>query len=121
MDWIPIVVLLGLFAANLPVAYAIAIAGLSFFMMVQGTQTEAFVQRMVAATQSFPFLAIPFFIYLGVIVHHGGMGRRIMNLADALVGHMVGGLAQVNVLLATMMAGMTGSSTAEAAMQSRML
>ncbi|HXV25042.1 MAG TPA: TRAP transporter large permease, partial [Alphaproteobacteria bacterium] len=47
--------------------------------------------------------------------------RRIMNLADALVGHMVGGLAQVNVLLATMMAGMTGSSTAEAAMQSRML
>jgi tripartite ATP-independent transporter DctM subunit len=121
MEWIPLIVLLGLFAANVPVAFAIAIAGLTFFMMVQGTQPEAFVQRLVAATQSFPFLAIPFFIYLGVIVHHSGMGRRIMNVADAFVGHMVGGLAQVNVLVATMMAGMTGSSTAEAAMQSRMI
>jgi len=121
VDWIPVVILVGLFAANVPVAFSIAIAGLSFFMMVQGTMMEAFIQRMVAATLQFPFLAIPFFIYLGVIVHHSGMGRRIMNLADALVGHMVGGLAQVNVVLATMMAGMTGSSTAEAAMQSKML
>jgi tripartite ATP-independent transporter DctM subunit len=121
MEWIPLLVLLGLFAANVPVAYAIAIAGLSFFMMVQGTQTEAFIQRMVSATQSFPFLAIPFFIFLGVIVHHGGLGRRIMNLADSFVGHTVGGLAQVNVLLSTMMAGMTGSSTAEAAMQTKMI
>ena len=121
IEWIPIAVMLGLFAANVPVAYAIAIAGLSFFLMVQGTETEAFIQRMVSATQSFPFLAIPFFIFLGVIVHRGGLGRRIMNLADAFVGHAVGGLAQVNVLLSTMMAGMTGSSTAEAAMQSKMI
>jgi tripartite ATP-independent transporter DctM subunit len=121
MDWIPTLVMLGLFVAGVPVAFAIAVAALTFFMMVQGTHTETFVQRLVSDTQSFPLLAIPFFIFLGVVIHHGGMGRRIMNLAEACVGHMVGGLAQVNVLLATLMAGMTGSSTAEAAMQGRML
>lgn len=121
MNWIPAAVMLGLFAANIPVAFAIAIAALAFFVMVEGTQTVAFVQRLVSVTQSFPLLAIPFFIFLGVVIHHGGMGRRIMNLADAFAGHMVGGLAQVNVLLATLMAGMSGSSTAEAAMQSKIL
>ncbi len=111
----------GLFALNVPVAFAIAIAALCFFLVVHGSQPEIFVQRMVSITQSFPLLAIPFFIFLGVVIHHGGMGRRIINLADAFAGHMVGGLAQVNVLLATLMAGMSGSSTAEAAMQSKIL
>lgn len=121
MAWIPTLVMLGLFAANVPVAFAIAMAALTFFMTVQGTGTDTFVQRLVSETQSFPLLAIPFFIFLGVVIHHSGMGRRIMNLADVFAGHLVGGLAQVNVLLATMMAGMTGSSTAEAAMQTKML
>lgn len=121
MDWIPAVVMLGLFAANVPVAYAIALAALVFFMTVQGTQTEAFVQRLVAVTQSYPLLAIPFFIFLGVVIHRAGIGRRIINLADAFAGHMIGGLAQVNVLIATLMAGMSGSSVAEAAMQSKIL
>jgi tripartite ATP-independent transporter DctM subunit len=110
-----------LFAANVPVAFAIAIAALSFFMMTQGTQTEFFIQRLVSITYSFPLLAIPFFIFLGVVINHSGMGRRIMNLADVLTGHMVGGLAQVNVVLSLLMAGMTGSSVAEAAMESRIL
>src|SRR5262245_57896669 len=121
MAWIPAAVLFGLFAANIPVAFSIAIAALSFFMMVEGTQTEALIQRLISVTQSFPLLAIPFFIFLGVVIHHSGMGRRIMNLADAFAGHMIGGMAQVNVLLATLMAGMSGSSTAEAAMQSKIL
>ncbi len=121
MDWIPAIVMLTLFAANVPVAFAIAIAALSFFMMTDGTQTDAFIQRLVSITYSFPLLAIPFFIFLGVAIHHGGMGRRIMNLADVLTGHMVGGLAQVNVLLSLLMAGMTGSSVAEAAMEARIL
>jgi tripartite ATP-independent transporter DctM subunit len=121
MDWLPAVVMLVLLALNAPVAFAIAIAGLSFFLMVQGTQPEAFIQRLVSITYSFPLLAIPFFIFAGVAINHGGMGRRIMHLADVLAGHMVGGLAQVNVLLATFMAGTTGSSTAEAAMLSRVL
>jgi tripartite ATP-independent transporter DctM subunit len=121
VDWIPALVMFALFAANVPVAFAIAIAALSFFMMTQGTQTEFFIQRLVSITYSFPLLAIPFFIFLGVVINHSGMGRRIMNLADVLTGHMVGGLAQVNVVLSLLMAGMTGSSVAEAAMESRIL
>ena len=121
MDWIPALVMFALFAANVPVAFAIAIAALSFFMMTQGTQTEFFIQRLVRITYSFPLLAIPFFIFLGVVINHSGMGRRIMNLAHVLTGHMVGGLAQVNVVLSLLMAGMTGSSVAEAAMESRIL
>ena len=121
VDWLPAVLMLVLFAANMPVAFAISIAALSFFMTTHGTQTEAFVQRLVSITYSFPLLAIPFFIFLGVVINHGGMGRRIMNLADVLTGHMVGGLAQLNVVLSLLMAGMTGSSVAEAAMESRIL
>jgi tripartite ATP-independent transporter DctM subunit len=120
-EWLPALVMLVLLVVKMPVAFAIAIAALSFFVMVQGTQTEAFIQRLVSITHSFPLLAIPFFIFTGVAINHAGMGRRIMNLADALAGGMVGGLAQVNVLLATLMAGMSGSSTAEAAMLSRVL
>jgi len=121
MEWIPVILLLGLLVVRVPVAFAIAIGALSFFLTVKGAQTEAFVQRLVSITYSFPLLAIPFFIFTGIAISRGGMGRRIIALADALAGHMVGGLAQINVLVATLMAGMTGSSVAEAAMLSRVL
>ena len=121
MDWIPAIVMFVLFALNVPVAFAIGIAAVSFFLLAQGVQIEAFIQRLVAVTHSFPLLAVPFFILTGVIMNHAGISRRIMNLADAFVGHMVGGLAQVNVLLSTVMAGMSGSSTADAAVQSKIL
>ena len=120
-EWLPVIIMLVLLVVDMPVAFAIAIAALTFFLMVPGTQPEAFIQRLVSITYSFPLLAIPFFIFTGVTINHAGMGRRIMNLADVLAGRMIGGLAQVNVLLATLMSGMSGSSTAEAAMLSRVL
>lgn len=121
MEWLPVAVMLVLIVVNVPVAFAVAIGALSFFMSVQGTQPEALIQRMVSITHSFPMLAIPFFIFTGVAMSRGGMGRRIIRLADVLAGHMIGGLAQINVLVSTLMAGMTGSSVAEAAMVSRVL
>lgn len=121
MEWLPALVMLVLLVIRVPVAWSIAIAALVFFLTVHGAQTETFVQRLVSITYSFPLLAIPFFIFTGVAISRGGMGRRIIRLADALAGHMVGGLAQINVLVATLMAGMTGSSVAEAAMLSRVL
>jgi tripartite ATP-independent transporter DctM subunit len=121
MEWIPAAVMFALFALNVPVAFAIASAAMVFFLTAQGVQIEALIQRMVSVTHSFPLLAVPFFILTGVIMNHAGISRRIMNLADAFTGHMVGGLAQVNVLLSTIMAGMSGSSTADAAMQAKIL
>ena len=70
---------------------------------------------------SFPLLAVPFFIMTGVIMNYAGISKRIMNLADALVGHFIGGFAQINILMSTMMGGMSASANADAAMQSKIV
>jgi tripartite ATP-independent transporter DctM subunit len=117
----PIWVLLGLMALNVPVAFAMGIAALTFFVSAEGLPLEIFAQRIIAATESFPLLAVPFFILAGSIMNRAGITRRLMTLADALVGHMMGGLAQANIVLATLMGGLSASANAEAAMQAKML
>lgn len=118
---IPLLVLAILLVVNAPVAIALAVAALSFFLAAQGVPIRLFVQRFVAVTESFPLLAVPFFILAGIVMNEAGITRRLMALAEAFTGHMVGGLARVNVLLSTMMGGMSGSANADAAMQSTML
>lgn len=121
MDLLPVFILFLLFAVNVPVAFALAIAGLTFFLMTNGIQHQIFIQRFVSVTHSFPLLAIPFFIMTGVIMNHAGITERLMKLADSLTGHRVGGLAQVNILLSTLMGGMSGSANADTAMQSKIM
>ncbi|MCP4384944.1 MAG: TRAP transporter large permease [Hyphomicrobiales bacterium] len=113
--------MLGLLAANVRVAFAIGIAALIFFLTARGVPIEVYIQRMVSVTHSFPLLAVPFFILAGVLMNHAGITNRLMRLADTLVGHMTGGLAQVNVLLSTLMGGMSGSANADAAVQSKIM
>ena len=98
MELMPILVMLGLFALNVPIALAIAMAALSFFLTAGGLPISSFVQKMAASTESFPLLAVPFFIFAGTIMNHAGITRRLLGFADALVGHTVGGLAQANVV-----------------------
>jgi tripartite ATP-independent transporter DctM subunit len=117
----PAAVMLGLFCLNMPVAIAMAMAALTFFLMGAGPPITIFVQRLVAATDSFPLLAVPFFILAGAIMNQAGITRRLMVLAEALVGHWRGGLAQANVVLATLMGGLSASANADAAMQAKML
>lgn len=121
MEAFPLLVFLLLLVLNVPVAFALALASLGFFVFVDGIPVRLFIQRFVSATESFPLLAIPFFILAGVIMNRAGITRRIMALADTLAGHMIGGLARVNVLLSTLMGGMSGSANADAAMQSTIL
>ena len=121
MEYLPIILMFGLFALNVPIAFAMAAAALSFFVLAEGVPIQIFVQRLVSATESFPLLAVPFFIFAGTIMNYAGITRRLLNFADALVGHFAGGLAQVNVLLATLMGGLSASANADAAMQSKML
>ncbi len=120
-EYLPAFIMLGLLAANVRVAFAIAIAALYFFLTARGVPLGVYIQRMVSVTHSFPLLAVPFFILAGVLMNHAGITGRLMRLADALVGHMVGGLAQVNVLLSTLMGGMSGSANADAAVQSKIM
>ena len=118
---IPALIMLGLLAANIRVAFAIAIAALYFFLTASGVPLGVYIQRMVSVTHSFPLLAVPFFILAGVLMNHAGITSRLMRLADALVGHLTGGLAHVNVLLSTLMGGMSGSANADAAVQSKIM
>ena len=121
VDWVPGILMLVLFALQTPIALAIAISALSFFLLDGEVPLNIFVQKMVSATDSYPLLAIPFFVLAGAIMNKAGITRRLLALADALVGHMTGALAQMCTVLATLLGGLTASSSADAAMLSKIL
>jgi tripartite ATP-independent transporter DctM subunit len=121
VNLLPLGVMLVLLALNVPVALAIAMATLVFFLQGAGPPIDIFVQRFVAATDSFPLLAVPLFILAGTIMNHAGIARRLMTLAEALVGHWTGGMAQANILFAALMGGPSASANADAAMQANMV
>ncbi|CAM5197091.1 TRAP transporter large permease protein OS=Castellaniella defragrans OX=75697 GN=HNR28_002222 PE=3 SV=1 [Castellaniella defragrans] len=117
----PMFLMLGLLALCVPVAVALMAPSLAYFYVGGSLPIDIFVQKLVSSTDSFPLLALPFFVLAGSIMNAAGITRRLLALADAFVGHMVGGIAQVTVILATMMGGLTASATADTAMLSKML
>lgn len=121
MTFAPVFILLLGIAIGIPVAFAIGIAALSFFLISGTIPPELFVQRIVAVTHSFPLLAVPLFVMTGVVMNYAGITSRMMAFAEAMTGHWKGGLAQVNVLLSTLLGGVSGSANADAAMQSKVL
>lgn len=121
VDWVPSIVMLVLFALGTPIAFAIAISALSFFLIDGDVPLNIFVQKMVSATDSYPLLAIPFFVLAGAIMNRAGITRKLLQLADALAGHLTGALAQMCTVLATLLGGLTASSSADAAMLAKVL
>ena len=121
-DWLPAIVMVVLFALGTPLAFAIAISALSFCLVASDeVPLNIFVQKMVTATDSYPLLAIPFFVLAGAIMNRAGITRKLLALADALVGHVTGALAQMCTVLATLLGGLTASSSADAAMLAKVL
>ena len=119
---VPILVLFILFFLNVPIAFALMGASLSYFAFINTSMPmEMIIQQFVTSVESFPYLAVPFFIMVGSIMNHSGISKALMDFADVLVGHTKGGLAQVNVLLSALMGGISGSANADAAMQSKIL
>ncbi|CUH39904.1 Neu5Ac permease [Jannaschia seosinensis] len=111
-----------LIAIGMPVAFAIGIAGTSFFLLPSTFLPDATaVQRIVAVSQSFPLLAVPLFILLGNLMNGSGITSRLIQLATTLAGWMRGGLAQSSILLSALMGGVSGSAVADSAMQARIL
>ncbi len=106
---------------GMPVAFVIGLAGLAYFAVTPEIPFSITVQRIVAQTQSYTFLAVPFFIFAGNLMNESGITKRILNFASVLTRRMYGGLAQVSVVMSTMMGGISGSATADAAMETRML
>lgn len=110
-----------LLVLGMPVAFVIGVAGLMFFAVTPDIPFSITVQRIVAQTQSYSFLAIPFFIFAGTLMNESGITKRILSFASALTRRMWGGTAQVSAVMSTMMGGISGSATADAAMETRLL
>ncbi len=119
---IPVIVLLVLALSNIPIWACVVSASLTYFMFMDPMlPTKIVVQRILAMCDNQTYLAIPFFITGGALMNYSGISRRLMDFADVLVGHMTGGLAQVNVVLSCLMGGISGSSAADAALESKIL
>ena len=120
--YLPILILFVLFLLNIPIAFSLIASAMYYFMFVNDSLPVTLVmQRFISSAESFPLLAIPFFIMVGSVMNYSGISRSLLGFADSLIGHKVGGLAHVNVILSTMMGGISGSANADAAMQSKIL
>lgn len=106
---------------KVPVLAAVMSGPVVYFLMTPSVNAQIFAQRVIAGCESIPMLAIPFFICAGIFMNYSGVTKRVMNFCEALTGGMVGGLAQVNILLSTLMGGLSGSNLADAAMEAKML
>lgn len=104
-----------------PAAFAIGISGFLFFLMSPVMPPSIGVQRIATMSQSFPLLAVPFFVLTGHLMNAAGITERLFRFANVAVSWMAGGLAQVSVILSTLMGGVSGSAVAEAAMEARIL
>ena len=104
-----------LFAVNAPIAIAIGAASLLAILIQGDFSLMMVVQKMFGGTDSFHLMAVPLFMFTGTIMEAGGISRRIIDLANSLVGWLPGGLAAVTIVSAMFFAGISGSAAADAA------
>lgn len=104
-----------------PVAFAIGISGFIFFLTDPTMPVSIGVQKIATMSQSFPLLAVPFFVFAGHLMNESGITSRLFRFSSVAVGWMSGGLAQVAIVLSTVMGGVSGSAVADAAMEARIL
>jgi len=104
---------------RVPVAFALGLACLPIYVLEERLDPQGLIQETFNSYNSFILLAVPFFLLTANLMNVGGITDRLVRLSRALVGHFPGGLAQVNVVLSLFFAGVSGSSTADAASQSK--
>ena len=109
------IIFLILMSGGIPVAIAMAGASLIYLFWQETTPPFVVIHRMVSGIDSFPLLAVPFFILAGNLMNNAGITNRIYNYAMALVGWLKGGLGHVNVVGSVVFAGMSGTAIADAA------
>jgi len=102
-----------LLVINLPVVFALGMTSVIWILTVEQTPLILVAHQMFRGLDSFPLIAMPFFILSGLIMEHIGATQRMMKLAEALVGHLKGGLAHINVVASMFFAGITGSAVAD--------
>jgi len=107
--------------SGMPVAFALMLAAFPVFVLTGTMPPTVAIQKMVTATQSFPLLAVPFFIFAGNLMNATGITERLVTFARLLTGWLAGGLGQVSIVLSLMMGGISGSAVADASMEARLL
>ena len=115
------IVMLVLLFMKVPVYLSILGGSLVYFLLNPNVNSIVFAQQAITGTESISLLAVPFFVCAGVFMNYTGVTKRIMDFCAVITGRMCGGLAQVNVLLSTLMGGLSGSNLADAAMEAKML
>lgn len=116
-----LIVFLILLLCNVPIAFVVAGAGLAWFVTSSGLSPNIAIQRVVAQTQSYSFLAVPFFMFAGNLMNRTGITKHLIRFSRLITRRMIGSTAQVSVVLSTMMGGISGSAVADAAMEARVL
>ncbi len=121
MLWVILVLFLLLLPLGVPVGLILLMLSVAYVIMEPALMDVVLAQRIVQGTQSFPLLAVPLFILVGELMNISGISRRVMDFAAVLTRRVWGGLAQTNVLLSTLLAGMSGSANGDAAMQAKII
>lgn len=114
-------VLIVTFIMNIPIAFGLILSCLVYFGFNDSFSSEILIQRLVSGMESVPLLAIIFFITAGILMNNTGITSRMLRFSTIITNPLPGSLAQVNVILSTLMGGLSGSNVADAAMQSKIL
>src|SRR6266508_5690676 len=107
--------LLGAMALGMPIAFALIVCGVALMHSLDIFDSQIVAQNIINGADSFPLMAVPFFMLAGEIMNRGGLAKRIVNVALALVGHIRGGLGYVTILASCVLASLSGSAAADAA------
>ncbi len=113
--------LLAAMAIGVPVAFALLLSGAVLMWQLGMFNAQIIAENVIHGADSYPLLAVPFFLLAGEIMNKGGLSRRLINLALALIGHVHGGLGYVTILAAVLLAALSGSAVADAAMLAALL
>jgi TRAP-type transport system large permease protein len=107
--------MLAAMAIGVPIAFSLLLCGAALMWHMNMFDAQILAQNLIEGANSFPLLAVPFFMLAGEVMNAGGLSRRIVNFAMALVGHIKGGLGYVTIVAAVIMASLSGSAVADAA------
>ncbi|MBZ9920984.1 MULTISPECIES: TRAP transporter large permease subunit [unclassified Mesorhizobium] len=113
--------LLGAMGIGIPIAFALMLSGVAMMLLMGNLDAQILAQRLVNGADSYPLMAIPFFLIAGELMNAGGLSRRIVNVALALFGHIRGGLGYVVIGTGLLMASLSGSAIADTATLAVML
>lgn len=117
----PIALLVFFFALGVPVAFAMMLAVIPYFLADPYISASVIAQKLIGNCESISLMAVPFFIVAGSVMTYSGITEKLMDLADSVVGHFTGGLGQVNVVLSTLMGGISGSGAADCVQDCKIL